>query len=130
MEKLYDVAGTSTYNGVSKARFANGLDVRLKTLVKGGHTNIELITLPTPMTKKDAVAFLQDNLASYPAMDPIALENKAANFVVKAKKAAVKTAAPAKAVKTTIATKSALPMKTRSKKTAPAVQTAAEEAVA
>lgn len=58
-EKLFTVAGTATQNGVTKARFANDLVARIKILNKSGCTDINLIELPTPMTKLQALQHLQ-----------------------------------------------------------------------
>jgi hypothetical protein len=55
---LFTVAGTSTLpKGGTKVRFANDM-TRVKVLVKGGHENIDLIELPTAMSKEDIVAYL------------------------------------------------------------------------
>lgn len=56
---LFKVAGVSTHNGKTKVRFANDLVSRVKMLVKGGHTNIELQELPHAMTKPEVVTFLK-----------------------------------------------------------------------
>ncbi len=58
-EKLFTVAGTATQNGVTKARFANDLVARIKILNKAGCADINLIELPTPMTKLQALQYLQ-----------------------------------------------------------------------
>ena len=58
-EKTFTVAGTATQNGVTKARFANDLVARIKILNKAGCTDINLIELPTPMTKLQALQHLQ-----------------------------------------------------------------------
>jgi hypothetical protein len=58
-EKLFTVAGTATQNGVTKARFANDLVARIKILNKAGCTNINLVELPQPMTKLQALQHLQ-----------------------------------------------------------------------
>lgn len=55
----FQVSGISTHNGRTKVRFANDFVTRLKMLVKGGHTDVNLMTLPRPMTKPEAVAFLK-----------------------------------------------------------------------
>jgi predicted metal-dependent RNase len=56
-DKLYTVAGTSTLNGETKARFANDT-MRIKVLSKNGHTDIMLVELPTEMTKLQAAQFI------------------------------------------------------------------------
>ena len=58
-EKTFTVAGTATQNGVTKARFANDLVARIKILNKAGCTDINLIELPKPMTKLEALQHLQ-----------------------------------------------------------------------
>jgi hypothetical protein len=58
MSQLFTVSGTSTLPvGGTKVRFANDM-TRVKVLVKGGHTNIDLIELPNAMSKEDIVAYL------------------------------------------------------------------------
>jgi len=59
-EKLFTVAGTATTpDGVTKVRFANDLVARIKILTKARNTNINLVELPQPMTKLDALKHLQ-----------------------------------------------------------------------
>ena len=58
--KVFTVAGTATLNGVTKARFANDLVARIKILNKAGCTDINLIELPKPMTKLEALQFLTE----------------------------------------------------------------------
>jgi hypothetical protein len=57
-DKLFTVAGVSTLDGETKVRFAND-ELRVKVLMKHGHTNPILIALPEAMTKLDAVTYLQ-----------------------------------------------------------------------
>ena len=49
--KTFEVAGTSTLNGITKIRFANDYIGRFKILHKNGHENIELIELGQKLTK-------------------------------------------------------------------------------
>ena len=56
-EKLFTVAGYSTHEGKTKARFATDM-TRIKTLVKAGHTDIQLYELAKPATKVEALEFL------------------------------------------------------------------------
>jgi hypothetical protein len=56
-DKTFSIAGVSRLKGEFKARFANDMS-RVKTLIKTGHSDIDLIELKEPMTKRDAVAFL------------------------------------------------------------------------
>ena len=56
---MFTVAGVSTLDGITKVRFANDFVSRVKMLIKAGHDDIELIELPEPMSKGDAVTFLK-----------------------------------------------------------------------
>lgn len=53
-EKTFNVAGVSNLNGMLKVRFANGLD-RVKTLMRNGHTDIELFEFPEADTKAELI---------------------------------------------------------------------------
>lgn len=53
MTKLFTVAGYSTQNGQRKFRVANSMS-RTRVLANAGHTDIDLLTLPTAMTKQVA----------------------------------------------------------------------------
>ena len=57
MEKTFTFAGISTLNGTVAYRFANGAD-RVKVLAKNGHIDIDLRSLPEPMTKAAAIEWL------------------------------------------------------------------------
>ena len=60
-DKLFTVAGTATNpDGTTKARFANDFVARVKILSKAGCTNINLVELPVPMTKLDALRYLTE----------------------------------------------------------------------
>ena len=56
---MFKVTGISTLNGKTKVRFANDLVSRVKILVKDGHTDINLIELPSEMSKQDAIKHLK-----------------------------------------------------------------------
>jgi hypothetical protein len=58
-DKLFTVAGTATHAGITKVRFANDLVARIKILAKAGATDVNLVELPTPMTKLEALQYLQ-----------------------------------------------------------------------
>ncbi len=59
-DKLFTVAGYATNaDGTVKVRFANDLVARIKILNKAGCTDINLVELPKPMTKVEALEFLQ-----------------------------------------------------------------------
>ena len=108
MEKTFSIAGVSRLKGQIKARFANDMS-RVKTLVKTGHTEIDLIELKQPMSKRDAVAFLlsidfatKDGSTNQEVQDALLAEvDKRQEKAVKAPKEArpAKVAKPAKAPK-------------------------------
>lgn len=89
-EKLFTVAGTATHNGITKARFANDLVARIKILNKAGCTDINLVELPRPMTKLEALQHLQTLGITGDAGHAVA--EKLAEKVKVAKKAEVRVA--------------------------------------
>ena len=100
-DKLFTVCGVSTLDGETKVRFAND-ELRVKVLMKHGHTDPILIALPEAMTKLDAVKFIKglDEFAGVAAQSAIAdyldrKDEKPAKAT--AKVAAPKAKAPAKA---------------------------------
>lgn len=96
--KQFTVAGTATLNGVTKARFANDMVARVKILSKAGCTNINLIELPKPMTKIEALQYLQEQGMTGDA--GYAVANKLAEKTKVAKRAEIKvTVKTGKAVK-------------------------------
>jgi len=56
-DKKFSVAGVSTLEGKTKIRFANDT-MRIKILAKNGHTNVDLINLPSEMTKAEIAAHM------------------------------------------------------------------------
>jgi hypothetical protein len=89
-DKLFTVAGTATNaDGTVKARFANDLVARIKILNKAGCTNINLMELPTAMTKLQALQYLTEQGVT--AGDAgYAVANKLAEKTKLAKKGEVK----------------------------------------
>lgn len=66
--KTFLIVGTSNLNGKIKFRFANcSVKARTMKLVRSGHTDIELIELPEPMTKEVAKEYFI-NLKTKPAL--------------------------------------------------------------
>lgn len=56
--KLFKVAGVSSGKTGYKVRFASDM-TRVKVLMKTGNSDIELVELPSEMSKGDAVTFLK-----------------------------------------------------------------------
>ena len=102
-DKLFTVAGVSTLDGETKVRFAND-ELRVKVLMKHGHTNPILIALPEAMTKLAAVNYLQglDEFQGVTAQAAIAdyLDAKTPKVKAIATPTATKAKAPTKAKST------------------------------
>jgi len=104
VEKLFTVAGTATNpNGTTKARFANDLVARIKILNKAGCTAINLVELPSPMTKLQALQYLTEQGvtgdAGYAVANKLAEKTKIAKKgEVKVKATSVKASAKAEKV--------------------------------
>ena len=82
-QSLFTVAGTSNRQGEVKVRFANDLVSRIKALHRAGHTDVNLIELPKPMTKLEALQYLQaqgitQGDAGYAIASKVAEKTKAA----------------------------------------------------
>ena len=89
-DKLFTVAGTATNaDGTTKARFANDLVARIKILNKSGCTAINLVELPSPMTKLQALQYLTET-QGYTGDASYAVANKLAEKSKVAKKGEVK----------------------------------------
>ena len=56
--KTFTVAGYSTHNNTTKFRVANSMS-RVSVLQNAGHTDIDLLTLPTAMTKEVAQQYFE-----------------------------------------------------------------------
>lgn len=71
-DKTFTVGGTSVLNGVCTWRFANGApEAREAVLIKNGHSDVKLMSLPKPMTREDGIAHLKT--LGYSAADPTKL---------------------------------------------------------
>lgn len=57
--QTFKVAGITAHNGNSKVRFTDDMIRRVKQFNKGGATRIDLIELPSEMTKVDCLKYLQ-----------------------------------------------------------------------
>ena len=80
-QKTFSVAGVSTHKDGTKIRFANDA-ARVKILIKNGHTDIDLIDLPSEMTKAEIAQHLfetgfgADQPAVVEAIQDLARKNK------------------------------------------------------
>ena len=109
-DKMFKIVGISNKDGDYKVRFANDI-MRIKVLAKGGHTDVRLMELDTPMSKMEAVVAMskQDEFQDVAAKATIAEyierntpKRKPESTPTATKKAvAVKAPTKAKAVKVT-----------------------------
>ena len=58
-KQTFKVAGVTTHNGNSKVRFTDDMVRRVKQFSKGGATRIDLVDLPSEMTKVEALKYMQ-----------------------------------------------------------------------
>lgn len=62
--KTFTIAGYSNLNGRVKLRVATGTIARRTAVLKSsGHTDINLVELPQPMTRSEAMAFVEVQFA-------------------------------------------------------------------
>ena len=57
-KQTFKVAGITTHNGNTKVRFTDDMVRRIKQFSKGGATRIDLVELPSEMTKIEALKYL------------------------------------------------------------------------
>jgi len=57
-DKKFAVTGVSTLNGKTKIRFANDT-MRIKILGKNGHVDVDLVELPSEMSKAEIAQYLK-----------------------------------------------------------------------
>ena len=123
----FNVAGVSKHKGEVKVRFANDI-TRVKILDKNGHTDINLIELPSEMDKPEVVKYLlTTDLAQNPeykaAIDEADEKYNGAK-VAKAKVLKTGTTKTAKVAKVTKAVKTAVVKAATKAKSAPKTKAA------
>jgi len=57
-KQTFKVAGITTHNGNTKVRFTDDMVRRIKQFTKGGASRIDLVELPSEMTKVEALQHL------------------------------------------------------------------------
>lgn len=58
-KSVFKVAGITTHNGNSKVRFTDDMVRRVKQFSKGGASRIDLVDLPSEMSKVEALKHIQ-----------------------------------------------------------------------
>ena len=99
--KLFKIAGISTFNGVSKVRFTNDLIRRVKKFTKRGETRIDFVDLPRPMYKMEALQYLSTHADFQSAHDQGLIADSIAMRERDAKKGEVKVKANKQSLGTT-----------------------------
>jgi hypothetical protein len=107
--QTFKVAGITTHNGSTKVRFTDDMVRRIKQFTKGGASRIDLIELPSEMTKVEALKYLQSHADFQSAGDQATLADSLADREKEASKGEVK-------VKSTKAKPSMVDIKARAKK--------------
>jgi hypothetical protein len=89
-EQTFKVAGITTHNGNSKVRFTDDLIRRVKQFTKGGATRLDLIELPSAMTKLEALRYLAAHADFQAGDDQALISDSIADREKDAKKGEVK----------------------------------------
>jgi len=86
----FKVAGITTHNNSTKVRFTDDLVRRVKQFSKGGASRIDLIELPSAMTKLEALKYLQAHADFQSAEDQATISDSIADRTKEASKGEVK----------------------------------------
>jgi len=134
--QVFKVAGITTHGDSTKVRFTDDMVRRIKQFTKGGATRVDLVELPTAMTKVEALKYLQANAEFQSPGDQATIADSLSDRVkevkVKVAKVAKVKAVKAPKVKTpkvavVVAKPSLDAIKARAKKAALAAADAATE---
>lgn len=117
--QTFKVAGITTHNGNAKVRFTDDMVRRIKQFTKGGATRIDLIELPSEMTKIEALKYMAAHAEFQSPSDQATIADSLADKTKEATKGTVK-------VKATKAKPSIEAIKARAKKQVTAEQILAE----
>jgi len=86
----FKVAGITTHGDSTKVRFTDDLVRRVKQFSKGGASRIDLVELPTEMTKLEALKYLQTHEDFQSAGDQATISDSIADRTKEASKGEVK----------------------------------------
>jgi len=86
----FKVAGITTHNSSTKVRFTDDLVRRIKQFSKGGASRIDLIELPSSMTKIDALKYMAAHADFQSPSDQATIADSLADKTKEAKKGEVK----------------------------------------
>ena len=89
-KQTFKVAGMTTNNGNTKVRFTDDMVRRIKQFAKGGASRIDLIELPSEMTKVEALKYLATQELFNNASDQATIADAFADKMKEANKGTVK----------------------------------------
>ena len=88
--QTFKVAGITTHGTNTKVRFTDDMVRRVKQFSKGGASRIDLIELPTEMTKLEALKYLQTHSDFQSAEDQATISDAITDRTKEASKGEVK----------------------------------------
>lgn len=88
--QTFKVAGITVHNGNAKVRFTDDMVRRVKQFSKGGASRIDLVELPSEMTKLEALAYLQAHVDFKSAGDQATISDAIADRTKESSKGTVK----------------------------------------
>jgi hypothetical protein len=94
--QTFKVAGITTHNGNTKVRFTDDMVRRIKQFSKGGATRIDLVELPSEMTKIEALKYLATHAEFQSPSDQATIADSLEDRVKDASKGEVKVKATKK----------------------------------
>lgn len=89
-KQTFKVAGITNHNGNTKVRFTDDMVRRIKQFTKGGASRIDLVDLPSEMTKVEALQHLMTLEMFASAADQATLADTLADKLKEANKGTVK----------------------------------------
>jgi hypothetical protein len=94
--QTFKVAGITTHNGNTKVRFTDDMVRRIKQFSKGGATRIDLVELPSEMTKIEALKYIATHAEFQSPSDQATIADSLEDRVKDASKGEVKVKATKK----------------------------------
>lgn len=88
--QTFKVAGITVHNGNAKVRFTDDMVRRVKQFSKGGATRIDLIELPSEMTKLEALKYMSTHATFQSAEDQATIADATSDRTKEASKGEVK----------------------------------------
>ena len=89
-KQTFKVAGITTHNGNTKVRFTDDMVRRIKQFTKGGASRIDLVELPSEMTKVEALTYLAAHADFQSPGDQATIADSLADKTKEASKGTVK----------------------------------------